>query len=100
MCMRCLAGSIRPLLLALSAAGAAKSAEIKAELLRFDCYFLSLNFIECRPKDRPTFFGCGFSQVWLFRKYENTTKQESRSECRLVVLYRCVAFRLWLLRNV
>src|SRR5690554_4824962 len=54
MCMRCLAGSIRPLLLALSTAGVAKSAGVKAELLRFDCYFLSLNCIECRPKDRLT----------------------------------------------
>src|SRR5690554_6779154 len=46
--------SIRPLLLALSTAGVAKSAGVKAEFLRFDCYFLSLNCIGCRPKDRPT----------------------------------------------
>src|SRR5690554_7420362 len=54
MYIRGLAGSIRPLLLALSTAGVAKSAGIKAELLRFDCYFFSLNCIGCRPKDRPT----------------------------------------------
>src|SRR5690554_2409011 len=40
--------------LALSTAGVAKSAEGKAEFLRFDCYILGLNFVECRPKDRPT----------------------------------------------
>src|SRR5690554_2470333 len=32
----------------------AKSAGIKPETLRFDCYILGLNLIECRPKDRPT----------------------------------------------
>ena len=46
--------SIRPLLLALSTTGMAKSAGVKAEFLRFDCYILGLNFVESRPKDRPT----------------------------------------------